>query len=515
MKKKPHALIILDGFGYRQEHNDNAIHHAHTPTLDRLFKTRPHTTVLCSGHAVGLPDGQMGNSEVGHMCLGSGRIIHQNISKIDQSIKDHSFSNNPAYNLAIEQCLANNSSLHLLALLSSGGVHSHERHLWAMLSLAASKGIKKVYIHAILDGRDTPPRSALSSLKSTQSLIESLGVGHIASIIGRFYAMDRDNRWERIENAYKLYTEGSSEYYSDNVEEALQSAYDRDENDEFVSSTSINDNGQVITINDDDSIIFMNFRADRARQLTASFISDSFTGFSRSKRPNLSSFVSTTQYDEQFNIPCAFPPQAIKNSLGEVLSSEHKTQLRIAETEKYAHVTFFFSGGREQVFNGEQRILIPSPDVNTYDLKPEMSAFELTEKLEHAISQGEFDTIICNYANGDMVGHTGNFQAAVKAVEALDQCIARLETAMLNAKGEMLITADHGNCEQMIDYISNQKHTQHTTEPVPLIYIGERQLTLASNGRLCDIAPTLLDLMDIQPPEEMTGNTLIIDSKVT
>ena len=510
--KKPTVLIILDGFGYREEPADNAIFHAQTPTWDRLWRDCPHTLISGSGLDVGLPDGQFGNSEVGHMSLGSGRVDYQSITRIDQSIADGSFFDNRAYTEAVDGAVAAGKAVHILGLLSSGGVHSHEHHLQAMVDLAARRGAKQVYVHAFLDGRDTPPRSAEPSLQKIAAQLAELGCGRIASVVGRYYAMDRDNRWERVQQAYDLLTGAASLHRADSALDALTAAYERGENDEFVQATAVQAASEPAAfIGDGDAVIFMNFRADRAREITRALTEgDSFDGFARARRPQLGSFVMTTEYAADFELPCAYPPVSMVNSLGEYLANLGKTQLRIAETEKYAHVTFFFSGGREALYAGEERVLVPSPDVATYDLKPEMSAFEVTDKLVEAIGSGRFDLIVCNYANGDMVGHTGVFAAAVKAVEALDQCLARVEAAVRAAGGDMLITADHGNCEQMVDYDAKQAHTQHTTDPVPLVYVGARNISLQANGKLADVAPSLLALMQLPQPAEMTGDNLLV-----
>ena len=514
MKQSSHSptvLLILDGWGHREESKDNAIANGHTPIWDRLWKSAPHTLISSSGLDVGLPAGQMGNSEVGHMSLGSGRVVFQSITRIDQAIADGSFDNNPAYTAAIDKALAGDAAVHIMGLLSAGGVHSHEDQIAAAIKLAASRGAKKIYLHAFLDGRDTPPRSAAGSLQKMDGLFETLGCGRIASIAGRYYAMDRDNRWDRIERAYELLTQAKAEYHFSSAGDALEAAYDRDENDEFVAPSTVQAQGQPeAVIGDGDAVLFMNFRADRARQLTHALVDRDFIHFQRARVPQLADFVMTTEYAADIKTSCAFPPKAMTNVLGDYLAQLGKTQLRIAETEKYAHVTFFFSGGREQLFEGEERIMIPSPDVATYDLQPEMSAPELTDKLVDAIHCGKFDLIVCNYANGDMVGHTGDYQAAMKAVEALDICLGRIESALLEVGGEALITADHGNCEQMMDYESGQLHTQHTTEQVPLVFVGKRAATLdAGGGKLADIAPTLLAMMGIQQPTEMTGSKLI------
>jgi 2,3-bisphosphoglycerate-independent phosphoglycerate mutase len=511
-RKTPTVLIILDGWGYREDTRDNAIANGNTPVWDRLWANAPHTLVSGSGLDVGLPAGQMGNSEVGHMSLGSGRVIYQNITRIDQAIADRSFNNNRAYTQAIDAAIERDGAIHLFGLLSPGGVHSHEQQIFAAARLAAERGAKRIYLHAFLDGRDTPPRSAQASLDMADALFAELGVGRVASLCGRYYAMDRDNRWDRVELAYDLLTQVKADYTADSATAALQAAYARDENDEFVLPTAVQAPGEEsAAVCDNDAVLFMNFRADRARQLTRAFVDDQFSGFSRSIRPHLAAFVMTTEYAADIDTPCAFPPESLTNVLGDYIAQQGKTQLRIAETEKYAHVTFFFSGGREAEFEGEDRIMIPSPDVATYDLKPEMSAPELTDKLVEAIGSGKYDLIVCNYANGDMVGHTGVYAAAIKAVEALDGCLGRVEQALLAVGGQALVTADHGNCEQMLDYESGQHHTQHTTEHVPLVYIGETAITLANEGGiLADIAPTLLDLMQLPQPAEMSGRSLAL-----
>ena len=508
--KKPTVLIILDGWGYREETRDNAIANANTPVWDRLWTEAPHTLVSGSGLDVGLPAGQMGNSEVGHMSLGAGRVIFQNITRIDQAIADGSFEQNPAYTSAIDKAIAANGAVHVFGLLSTGGVHSHEAQIFAAIRLAAKRGAQRVYLHAFLDGRDTPPRSAHASLEKAEDLFTELDCGRVASICGRYYAMDRDNRWDRIAQAYSLLTEGQAQYSATSAAEALQAAYARDENDEFVLPTTIVGDGDLpAVVADNDAVLFMNFRADRARELTRAFVEPGFNEFERGQVPDLADFVMTTEYAETIKASCAFPPQPLTNVLGDYLAQQHMTQLRIAETEKYAHVTFFFSGGQEQAFEGEDRILVPSPDVPTYDLQPQMSAVEVTDKLVAAIESTKYDLIVCNYANGDMVGHTGVYEAAIKAVETLDSCLARIEAALLNVGGQALVTADHGNCEQMLDYASGQHHTQHTTELVPLVYIGRDPVVLnPEGGVLPDIAPTLLGLMGLPQPAEMTGSNL-------
>lgn len=514
-KKKPALLLILDGWGYREETDSNAIHAANSPVWDQLWASRPHTLINTSGTSVGLPPGQMGNSEVGHMNMGAGRVVYQNLTRIDKDIEDGNFFTNSALVGAVDKAIAAGSAVHLFGLLSPGGIHSHESQIMAMIELAIRRGVCKIYLHAFLDGRDTPPRSALSSLNRAEQILRASGKGRIASICGRFYAMDRDNRWERVLPAYNLLTQDLSsqprpEFVFANAADALHAAYARDEDDEFVQATVIaGESDESAHVKDDDVVVFMNFRADRAREITRAFVDDDFDGFVRRSRPSLTDFVMLTQYAADIDAACAYPPRPLTNVLGDYLSQQNKTQLRIAETEKYAHVTFFFNGGAEQPFPLEDRILIPSPQVKTYDLKPEMSAFEVTDKLVAAISSGDYDAIICNYANGDMVGHTGDFDAAVKAVEALDHCLGRIVAAIKASAGELLITADHGNVEQMLDSETGQPLTSHTNGPVPLVYVGCSGMQFTAEGSLSDIAPTLLTLMDIPIPEEMTGKVLL------
>lgn len=501
-------LLILDGWGYREETDSNAIAAAHTPVWDELWQQCPHTLITTSGIEVGLPSGQMGNSEVGHMNLGAGRVVYQSLTMIDKAIETGDFFNNQVLVQAARKAKANNKALHIMGLLSPGGIHSHEDHILAMIRLAEHEGVKQIYLHAFLDGRDMPPRSALASLQKADKTLRATGLGRVVSVVGRYFAMDRDKRWDRMQSAYDLMTMGKAEFTADTVDEALKAAYARDEDDEFVKATRV---GDIVTMNDGDSIVFMNFRADRARQLANAFVDPAFDGFTRKATPKLAEFVMLTEYSVDLRdlASCAYPPQTLSNSLGEYLASQGKTQLRIAETEKYAHVTFFFSGGREQPYDGEDRILVPSPDVATYDLKPEMSAPEVTDKLAEAIRSGKYDAIICNYANGDMVGHTGSFDAAVKAVEALDVCLGRLMEAIRDTDGQCLITADHGNVEQMMDPSSGQALTSHTSGPVPLVYVGSRNWSFTQEGALSDIAPTLLRLMDMEIPAEMTGHVLM------
>ena len=505
------ALIILDGFGVEVTPS-SAVEAAQTPTWDRLLAENPNSRIETSGMAVGLPEGQMGNSEVGHMNIGAGRTVYQNFTRISKSIEDGDFFENPALCQAMDAAIAADRAVHVMGLLSPGGVHSHEEHIFSLLEMAVKRGAKQVYLHAILDGRDMPPRSAEPSLKAAEAVFERLGTGGIATVVGRYFAMDRDNRWDRVEQAYNAMTLGQAEVTATSGPAALEAAYGRDENDEFVKATVITDaEGQPLaSVKDGDALICANFRPDRAREITRCFVEDDFDGFTRQARPALSGYVMMTEYAASIPAPVAYPPEAIHNDLGEYLSSLGRTQLRISETEKYAHVTFFFNGGQEAVYPGEDRILVPSPQVATYDLQPEMSAPEVTEKLCDAIRSRKYDLIVCNYANGDMVGHTGSFDAAVKAVETVDQSLTQVLAALADVDGEVLITADHGNVEMMQDPESGQPHTAHTIWPVALIYDGPRAESLSlKNGALCDLAPTLLDLMGLEAPAEMTGHSLV------
>ncbi|MES9964725.1 MAG: 2,3-bisphosphoglycerate-independent phosphoglycerate mutase [Candidatus Sedimenticola sp. 20ELBAFRAG] len=508
-RAKPAVLIILDGWGYSEEDESNAIRMARTPVWDRLWKEYPHALIRTSGAEVGLPAGQMGNSEVGHLNLGAGRVVYQEFTRVSRSVRTGSFFNNRTLTDGVDKAIEGDKAVHILGLLSPGGVHSHEEHIHAMARLAVERGAKRVYVHAFLDGRDMPPKSALASLEKMDAVFSELGGGRIASIVGRFYAMDRDRRWERVEEAYDLLTQGKCEYRTADAVTALEMAYDRGESDEFVKATCVVPEGeQPVTIEDGDTVLFMNYRSDRARQLTKTFIKPDFSGFERKRTPKLSCFISLTEYNKEFDIPVAFPAERLKNVFGEYVSSLGLRQLRLAETEKYAHVTFFFNGGKEEPFDGEDRILVPSPKVATYDLKPEMSAPEVTDQLVEAIESDKYDTIVCNFANSDMVGHTGDYTAAVKAIETLDQCLGRVISALHSADGELLITADHGNAEQMQDSANNQTHTAHTQNPVPLIYVG-RKAELLEDGALCDISPTLLHIMDLKVPSDMKGHSLL------
>ncbi len=510
MPTTPVILLILDGFGYREDSQDNAISLANTPHLDALKRDYPNTLINASEHYVGLPDGQMGNSEVGHLNIGAGRVVFQDFERINNSIETGEFLELPLLTDAIETLKANDKALHVFGLLSDGGVHSHQDHIHAVIEMAAKQGLNKVYLHAFLDGRDTPPISAAPYIQALEDKIASLGVGQIASICGRFYAMDRDKRWERVEPAFNMIVEGEGAFNETSAKLALENAYAREENDEFVQSTTIRQAGQApIKLEDGDSVIFMNFRGDRAREITDAILNEDFDGFTRKRVPQLSHFFTLTQHDQnQHKATPVFAPFTLKNTFGEHLQNLGLTQLRIAETEKYPHVTFFFNGGDEDIFEGEDRILVPSPNVATYDLQPEMSAPEVTDKLVDAIESKQYNAIICNFANCDMVGHTGDLHAAIKAVETLDTCIGRVVSAMQSIGGEVIITADHGNAELMQDYKNGQPHTQHTTNLVPMIYIG-RAAALAEDGALSDLAPTLLNMMGVAQPSEMTGKNLI------
>lgn len=506
----PVCLLILDGFGYREEITDNAIGQAKKPNWDALWNSFPHTLINASEHYVGLPDGQMGNSEVGHLNIGAGRVVFQDFERINNSISSGEFFNHPALSPALNNLKQAGKSLHILGLLSDGGVHSHQDHIHAMLEMAAKHGLSRVYVHAFLDGRDTPPVSAAPFIEALEHKCSALGVGKIASISGRFYGMDRDKRWPRVEAAYQLLTEGIGEFSAETAAIGLQDAYARGENDEFVKTTAIHKADEApVHLEDGDIVVFMNFRSDRARQLTHALLAEEFDGFHRRHVPKLAGYFTLTMYDKnESKATVLFPQQEVRNTFGEYISTLGLTQLRIAETEKYPHVTFFFNGGEEKVFTGEDRILVPSPKVETYDLQPEMSAYEVTEKLEEAIVSKKYNAIICNYANGDMVGHSGNLQAAITAVETLDVCIGRVVNAMQSIGGEVIITADHGNAELMYDIENQQPHTQHTTNLVPLIYIG-RPAALTPNGALSDLAPTLLHMMGVVQPVEMTGKNLV------
>jgi 2,3-bisphosphoglycerate-independent phosphoglycerate mutase len=507
--KNATLLVVLDGFGHSESFDDNAIAHARMPNWERYWRDRPHTLVAGSGTDVGLPDGQMGNSEVGHMNLGAGRVVSQDYTRINRAIEQGEFDRNRTINRAFERVRKSGGRLHVMGLLSPGGVHSHEGQIFSLLQMAAAAGLDNIYLHAFLDGRDTPPRSAASSLAKADELLAGLGVGHVASITGRYFAMDRDRRWDRVERAYNLLVRGEAPFHATTGTQALEQAYSRDESDEFVQPTAIHAQDELpVRIIDGDAVVFMNFRADRARQLSRALLDDDFDGFERRSRAKLADFVTLTRYADDINTSCAFEPALLTNTLGEYIALQGRSQLRLAETEKYAHVTFFFSGGREDPFPGEHRILVPSPKVDTYDLQPEMNASKVTDELVRVLHENKYDLIICNFANADMVGHTGVFKAAIRAVETLDECLGRIETALIETGGQMLITADHGNVERMRDHGSGQAHTAHTSEPVPLVYIGPQSVKLIANGTLSDIAPTLLTLMGLEKPSEMTGNSL-------
>ncbi len=507
MEKKLTMLMILDGFGINENEKANAVKMAKMPNWDKIIKQNPNTIIKTSGLDVGLPDGQMGNSEVGHTNIGAGRLIYQDFTRITKSIEEGDFFTVPELTAAIENCKKNNSKLHIIGLLSDGGVHSHTRHLYALLELAKRKDFEDVYVHCFLDGRDTPPASAESYLIDLEKTMQEKGVGKIASICGRFYAMDRDKRWERIEVAYRAIVNGQGER-SNSAVKAIEDSYQKEIFDEFVKPILIrNGENEVTTISKNDSVVFFNFRPDRAREITRTLVDPNFKEF-ETENLNLY-YVCFTEYDATMpNVHIAYKPQDIKNTFGEYISKKGLTQLRIAETEKYAHVTFFFNGGREKPYLNEDRILIPSPKVETYDMKPEMSAIEVTEKVIEAIKSGKYDSIILNYANPDMVGHTGNLDATIKALETLDKCIGDVVKEVENQNGYLIITADHGNAEQMIDYKTGEPHTAHTTNDVPLVLIGMEDVKL-KQGRLCDLVPTMLELMGLDKPKEMTGVSLI------
>jgi len=503
---KPLVLIILDGFGHSDNPEYNAIAAAHTPVYDRLRASCAHGLIGASGEAVGLPEGQMGNSEVGHMNLGAGRVIYQDFTRITRAIESGEFFTNPVLRPAMDKLAQSAKTLHILGLLSDGGVHSHQQHLLAMAQLAAKAGVNNICVHAFLDGRDTAPKSAQSFIDWIEAGLAPLGHARISSLIGRYFAMDRDNRWERVQQAFDLIVDGKAAFTAKTASEGLQAAYARGESDEFVRATQI---GEVKPIEDGDAVVFMNFRADRARELSRALIDKDFAGFARPRLPKID-LLTLTHYADDIKAPAAFTPDTLQNTLGDWLSQHGKTQLRIAETEKYAHVTFFFSGGREQPFAGEQRILVPSPKVATYDLQPEMSAAEVTDHIVDSIEHQRHDVIVVNYANGDMVGHSGVFAAAVKAVECLDECLGRISHALEKVGGQALITADHGNVEQMQDSQSGQAHTAHTCEPVPFIYLGKRPFKVRSGGTLADVAPTMLHLLGMEKPAQMSGHSLLV-----
>ncbi len=511
MSKKPTVLMILDGFGLNEKEQANAILQAKTPVIDGLMEKYPFVPGNASGLAVGLPDGQMGNSEVGHLNMGAGRIVYQELTRITKEIEDGDFFRNEALLQGIANVKANNSALHLYGLLSDGGVHSHNTHLYGLLELAKREGIQKVYVHCFMDGRDTAPTSGKGFIQELQKKMAEIGVGKIASVIGRYYVMDRDNRWERVYEAYKTLTGIGDNFAADPIE-AIQSSYDAGVTDEFVVPVAITEDGkQIAAVSDKDTIIFYNFRPDRAREITRSFCMDDFDGFDRGARKDVT-YICFTEYDVTIpNKTIAFHKQELNNTFGEYLAANGKTQARIAETEKYAHVTFFFNGGVEEPNKGEDRILVNSPKVATYDLKPEMSAYEVCDNLVAAIKSDKYDVIIINFANPDMVGHTGVESAAIAAIEAVDTCVGKAVDALLEVNGQMFLCADHGNAEQMIDYATGESFTAHTTNPVPFILINyDEAYTLAEGGCLADIVPTLIEMMGMEQPAEMTGKSLLI-----
>lgn len=511
MSKKTRVLMILDGYGLNDTIKGNAVAEARTPVMDNLMKEYPFVKGNASGMAVGLPDGQMGNSEVGHLNMGAGRIVYQELTRITKEIEDGTFFENPALLDAVNNCKENDSALHFFGLLSDGGVHSHNTHLYGLLELAKRNRLSNVYVHCFLDGRDTPPTSGKDFVAALSREMKKIGIGQVASVMGRYYAMDRDNNYDRVKLAYDAITKGEGLTATDAVE-AVQQSYDRDETDEFVKPTVIIENGEPLaTIKDKDSVVFFNFRPDRAREITRSFCDDDFTGFDRGQRID-TKFVCFSDYDPTIpNKEVAFPKVAVTNTFGEWLAANNMTQARIAETEKYAHVTFFFNGGVEEPNEGEDRILVNSPKVATYDLKPEMSAYEVCDKLTDAIRSGKYDVIIINFANPDMVGHTGVEEAAIKAVEAVDECVGKAVEAIKEVDGVMFICADHGNAEQLIDYQTEAPFTAHTTNKVPFILVNyDPAYTLREGGCLADIVPTLIETMGMEQPAEMTGKSLLI-----
>ena len=508
---KPTMLLILDGWGYSEETKANAIAAANTPNFDKLWEQCPHTLLQASGLAVGLPEGQMGNSEVGHLHIGAGRLAPQDLTRINMAVDSGEFFVNPVLTATIDKAKVADKALHVFGLLSNGGIHSHTRHIQAMLKLAVQRGLTKIYYHAFLDGRDTPPKSAEVFIREIDSTFKELGTGQIASVNGRFYGMDRDKRWDRVQVAYDMLTLGNTEFQAATATEALEMAYQRGETDEFVKPTCIHATDQKpIIIEDGDSIVFMNFRADRGRELSYAFTQSDFNEFPRGKSPKLTAYVTLTQYAADLDVDVAFPPMDLHNVFGAVVADHGLKQLRIAETEKYAHVTYFLNGGEEQVFDNEDRILVPSPKVATYDQQTEMSILEVTDKLVAAIAEQKYDAIACNLANPDMLGHTGIFDATVQALEVVDQCLGRIVEALKTVGGELVIIADHGNAEKMFNADTGQPQTAHTINPVPFIYVGDRKAGIThDNGGLIDVAPTLLYLMDIAKPEEMTGKSLL------
>jgi 2,3-bisphosphoglycerate-independent phosphoglycerate mutase len=503
----PVLLVVLDGWGYTDETRYNAIRAARTPHWDSLWQSSPHTLIRCSGLDVGLPDNQMGNSEVGHMHLGAGRLVYQDFTRISKAIADGDFYANPVFRDAFDLAARSDRAVHLLGLLSPGGVHSHEEHTVALIELARRCGVRRLHVHAFLDGRDMPPKSAAPSLEFVARRCAEIGLGRIATLVGRYYAMDRNKAWDRVQAAYELIVDGAAPHHAPTPLAGLEAAYARGETDEFVTATAIADSARIA---DGDVVVFTNFRADRARQLTSALTAADFTQFPRARVPTLGRYVAMTDYGAQFTVPVAFPTIDLTQTFGEVVAAHGLHQLRIAETEKYAHVTFFFNGGEEAPFAGEDRILVPSPRVATYDLKPEMSAVEVTDRLVAAIDSRQYDALICNYANADMVGHTGVFEAAVRCIETLDDCLGRLVEACRRTGTEMLVTADHGNAEQMraTPEAGAEPHTAHTSNLVPFVYLG-RTADIATTGTLSDVAPTMLALLGLPQPAEMTGKPLV------
>ena len=511
MSKKPVVLMILDGYGLNDNCDHNAVCEAKTPVMDQLMSQCPYVKGNASGLAVGLPDGQMGNSEVGHLNMGAGRIVYQELTRITKAISDGDFFTVAEFLQAVENCKKNNSALHMWGLVSDGGVHSHIGHIYGLLELAKKNGLEKVYVHCFLDGRDTPPASGKGYVEALEAKMKELGVGRVASVSGRYYAMDRDNRWDRVKRAYDALTKGEGNQ-AQSAAAGIQASYDAEKNDEFVEPFVVTENGApVAVVEDGDSVIFFNFRPDRARELTRAFCDDEFKGFEREKRLNLT-YVCFTNYDETINNKLvAFKKESIVNTFGQFLADHNLTQARIAETEKYAHVTFFFNGGVEEPNKGEDRILVPSPKVATYDLQPEMSAPVVCDKLVEAVTSGKYDVIIVNFANPDMVGHTGIEDAAIKAIETVDTCVERTVDAVKEMNGVLFICADHGNAEQLLDYETGEPFTAHTTNPVPFILVNaDPACKLREGGCLADIAPTLIELMGMEQPKEMTGKSLLV-----
>lgn len=514
LERKPFALLILDGWGHTDITTYNAIHNANKPNWDRYWSEYPHTLISASGLEVGLPPGQMGNSEVGHMNIGSGRVVDQEFTRINRALENGSFFENEHLNDAFKTAASNDKAVHILGLLSDGGVHSHEDHVFALMQLAKQCGVKKIYLHAFLDGRDTPPKSATESIFRAQTKMRELGVGQFASIIGRHYAMDRNQHWDRTQLAYDLITQGKAEYEAPDAFVGLELAYKRDETDEFVKPTAlVSERSPKVKVEDGDVMVFANYRADRARQLARALTKEGFKSFEREYVPKLERFISLTEYKSNYEFPVAFPAGQLEKVFGQYISEQGLRQLRISETEKYAHVTFFFNGGEEHVFEGEDRVLVPSPHVKRYSEKPEMSAFEVTDKLVDAIESEKYDVIICNFANTDMVGHSGDYDAAIKAVESVDTCLGRVVSAIQAKGGEVIITADHGNAEQMRVFtrekVKSEPHTAHTTNLVPFLYIGRPVEIMPGTGSLSDISPTLLHFMGLEQPQEMTGRVLL------